>query len=274
MTLSVGARPAPPAGRVAPLPFFGLTFALTAPFWVLGAVVGRSGALPMRLPASSLMVVAPILAASILTYRESGGPGVRQLLGRAVDPRGISGRWLVPTLVTMPVIYVASYAVMRADGRAMPDPVFVLVDIAILAGVFFVAAAGEEIGWMGVGIGPLRDRWGPLRAGLVMGGIWVAWHLPGFVQYGLSPAGIVWQSVFTVAVRIVIVWLSENTGRSILAPILFHVTINLGVALFPNGGATYDATITGPIMTVVAAIVALRGFPRVERTKLGSPQPA
>jgi hypothetical protein len=146
LSLTAGARPALRAGRVAPLPFFGLTFALSAPFWVLGAIVGRSGALPMRLPASSFMVVTPILAASILTYRAAGGPGVRRLLRRAVDPHGIRAKWLIPTLVTIPAIYVASYAVMRLEGRRMPDPTFVLVDVAVLAGVFFVAAAGEEVG--------------------------------------------------------------------------------------------------------------------------------
>jgi membrane protease YdiL (CAAX protease family) len=262
------------ADGVAPIQFFGLTFALSAPFWALGAVVGRSGALPMRLPASSLMVVAPILAASILTYRAFGGAGVRRLLGRSVDPSGIGASWLVPTLVTIPSIYVASYAVMRLAGRPMPDPTFSPIDIAILAGVFFAAAAGEEVGWMGVGIGPLRDRWGALRASLALGGIWVVWHLPGFVQYGLTPAAVVWQSVFTVAARVLIVWLSEHTGRSLLAPILFHVTINLGVALFPNGGATYDAAISGPITAAVAATVAVLGFRTPARSTSSGPQPA
>jgi len=56
-------------------------FALSAPFWLVGAVAPRE--LMPRLPVSALMVVCPLLAAVMLVSRERGVAGVRELIERA-----------------------------------------------------------------------------------------------------------------------------------------------------------------------------------------------
>ena len=69
---------------------------------------------------------------------------------------------------------------------------------------------------------------------------------------------IAWQrGVYDVALRVLIVWLYNNTGGSVLAAILFHATDNVSVSLFPNAGSHYDPAVTGTITAITAAIVVL-----------------
>lgn len=47
-----------------------LVFALSTPFWLLGAVTSRQ--LSADLPVSSFIWICPVIAAAILAYRENG----------------------------------------------------------------------------------------------------------------------------------------------------------------------------------------------------------
>jgi hypothetical protein len=55
--------------------------------------------------------------------------------------------------------------------------------------------------------------------------------------------------------RILIVWLYNNTGKSVLAAILFHDMVNVSEFSFPNEGSYYDPFITGAILVVIVVIV-------------------
>ena len=72
-----------------PLIFFILVFALSIPFWVLNIIF------PMNLPVDNLPVTdigatfVPLIAASILVYREEKFRGVRKLWKRAFDYKRI-----------------------------------------------------------------------------------------------------------------------------------------------------------------------------------------
>jgi hypothetical protein len=68
--------------------------------------------------------------------------------------------------------------------------------------------------------------------------------------------------VFTVAARVLIVWLNNNTGQSIFAAALCHATINVSWQLFPHAGSHYDPRISGPILACVAALVTVVWGPR------------
>lgn len=57
----------------------------------------------------------------------------------------------------------------------------------------------------------------------------------------------------SVAERILIVWLYNNTGQSVLAAIPFHDMDNVGA--FPNNGSHYDPAITATITAITAVIV-------------------
>jgi hypothetical protein len=60
--------------------------------------------------------------------------------------------------------------------------------------------------------------------------------------------------------RVIIVWLYNSTGGSVVAAALLHAMSNLAWQLFPVNGSSYDPRINGLILTVVAtALLVVRG---------------
>lgn len=73
--------------------------------------------------------------------------------------------------------------------------------------------------------------------------------------------------VLCVGSRVIIVWLYNNTGKSVAAAALYHGMSNLCWQLFPNRGSHYDPRVTTPLIVAVAAIVRLAWGPRTVRRR-------
>jgi hypothetical protein len=121
----------------------------------------------------------------------------------------------------------------------------------------FIAALGEELGWSGYVIDPMQDRWGALSAGILLGMLWAIWHIVPLVQVHRSSGWIAWWCLGTVAARVLIVWLFNNTGRSVFAAAVFHAMMNVSWQLFPIHGSYFDVRINGWIMALAAGVVAV-----------------
>jgi uncharacterized protein len=67
---------------------------------------------------------------------------------------------------------VLAYWVMHLVGLPLPEPDIPLLLVVILFPVFFMTAMGEEMGWLGYAIDPMQDRWGALKASIIMGAVW------------------------------------------------------------------------------------------------------
>ena len=161
----------PAAKNRSPLAYFVLTFALSIPFWIAGALTNRQ--LLPAIPVSALGLLCMVGAAAILVYRENGWIGVAALLKRSFDFKRVPAKiWYVPTILLMPGIMVLSYIAMRRLGVVLPAPHFSLPTTLTLFVLFFIAAVGEELGWMGYAIDPLQDRYGALSGALLLGVVW------------------------------------------------------------------------------------------------------
>jgi membrane protease YdiL (CAAX protease family) len=250
------------------LPFFLLVFALAVPFWIIGMVVDVQP-LP-GLPIAAAMFVCPALAALILTYRDRGRMGVAALLCRSFDGGRIPKRWYLPIMMLMPGVAVASFALERWTGMAVPAPHIALLPATGLFLVFMVGALGEELGWTGFVLDRLLGRWGAVRSGLLLGGIWAIWHWVALTQAHRSPAWIAWWSLGTVSMRIIMVGLYNQAGRSLFGVAVIHAMFNLCWQLFPAQGSYFDPRLNGLILAAVAlaAIVVTRGTLRL------APRPA
>lgn len=251
------------------LPFLMLVFLIALPFWILGALFG-STSLPINLPLSSLSVVAPLTAALILSFQDSGLDGVKTLLRRALDYARIQPKgWYLPLILLMPLIALLSYLTLRLMGGPLPTPEFPIAPAIIMFAAFFVAAIAEELGWQGYAFERLRSRWNALTAAFMLGIVWAIWHLIPFIQTHHSTLWIAGQCGFSVGLRVVIVWLYNNTGKSVFAAVLVHTMANLSAFLFPNYGSHYDPTITSVFIFAVVGIVVCVGgiqMPAQERS--------
>ena len=118
---------------------------------------------------------------------------------------------------------------------------------------------GEELGWSGYVIDPLQERWGALRASVLVGVVWGVWHYVPLIQAHRSTTWIAWWSLYTMALRVLIVWLYNNTGRSVFTATLFHALSNVSSVTYSN---YYVPRITGLIVAFMAALVVLVWGPR------------
>ena len=242
-----------------PRDYLVLLIILTIPFYLLG---GRRLPVGVRLPASALMFLASFAAALITAHRYGGIHGVGDLLKRALDYRKVKSKaWFVPALFLGPAVYFLAYWVMRWLGRPLPDPQFSWVAALPYLAMFLVEAPLEELAWQGLLVDPLQKRWGALAAGLMVGSAWQIWHLIPLIQVGNSPGWILWHVLEGVALRVLMVWIYNNGGRSVLTAIVVHVTVNLSWSLFPVNGSHYDPFFTSLLMWLAAGIVTFTWGP-------------
>jgi uncharacterized protein len=237
--------------------FFALVFALSIPFWILGAVAeDMTKILPIKLPISALMAFCPLIAAAILVYKKQKKQGVKELLKLSFDFKKIKNKkWYIPVVFLMPVIAILSYWYMKMTGRILPEPSISLLFVFIFFFIFFIGAIGEEVGWSGYIIDPLQNRYGAFNASIIAGIVWAIWHIIPHTQTHQTPIWIVWQCIGTVFLRIIMVWIFNNTGKSVFAMVLFHTMINISPYLIPDYGSHYDPFIFAVLLIITASAI-------------------
>ncbi len=241
-----------------PTLFFVLVYGLTIPFWVLSSVVRAEG-LPDNLPLTDAgATFVPLIAASILIYKEEKLGGVKRLLSRTFDFKRIKNKlWYIPAIFLMPFLYTITYVVMRFVGLPVPTSWNIPDTTPLVFLAFFFAAAGEELGYMGYAIDHLQGRWRSLNAGLIMGLIHAMWHYPSMIELGQTLPLMIWGTLFTIGIRILIVWLYNNAGKSVFAAILLHAIGNTARSIFPGGRPAFELgnAAIGYSIVVIASII-------------------
>lgn len=245
-----------------PLKYLVLLFTLSIPFWVAGAIFDNTGFLPTGMPVSALMFLCPVMAASILTYRHEGRRGIGRLLKRTFSLRGLKHRrvWWV---LLVPATMLLTYSLMPLSGVPLSGLHTPLLTALVLFAVFFISASAEEAGWMGYAADPLQARWGALGAGVILGVAWAVWHVLPLIQAHRSTLWIAGWFLGTVAARILIVWLFNNTGKSVVAASTFHGLMSFAQQVFPNFYLhPAPAIVFGTALAIEAVIVTFLWGPR------------
>jgi hypothetical protein len=237
-----------------------MIFGMSVPFWLVGTVIERlfPRSIPINLPFAAFMFACPVLAASILVFREGGWPGVKALLARAFDFSRVNDRrWFVVALSLMLTLVGLAYGLKKVSGAALPPLAFPDWLLPVSFVLFMIGAMGEELGWMGYAIDPLQERFGALRAGILLGVIWAAWHVIPFFQGHNPPVWIAAQCLFTVSTRVVMVWLYNNSGKSVFLVVLYHAMINVTTLVLPNYGLVYDPLLVGLMVALMVVLIAI-----------------
>lgn len=245
-----------------PLIFFVLVFVLSTPLSLAGTVI-KLEVMP-GVPLSAIAVTfCPLIAALILVYRENKTAGMTELLKRAFDFKRIKAKvWYAPLILIMPGVMILEYLILRSIGSPVPLLQFSIWTALIIFITTFIAALGEELGWMGYAIDPMQEESNALSAAILLGVAWAAWHIIPVVQAGRFPAWIAWQCLFWVASRVLFVWLYNNTGKSVFAMAVYHAMLNVTWQLFPVNGSFYDPRITALIIVCAAATVTFLWTPK------------
>ena len=222
--------------KKSPLKFFLIVFGLSIPLWAIETTI-EVKRLPLGFQVTDILAAfTPLIAAAILVYKEEGRVGITKLFKRILDFSRITKKvWYVPIIFLPVLMYVLIYVVIRVLGLPLPSEFYItFVSIPLLFILFSVGAVAEETGYTGYVIDPMQKRFGALTAGVLIGIPWAVWHYPSIIQQGHNLTWIAWGTLGTVAVRVLIVWIYNNTGKSLFACILFHTLLNVGRPLFPK----------------------------------------
>jgi membrane protease YdiL (CAAX protease family) len=120
-----------------------------------------------------------------------------------------------------------------------------------------------QIGWRGFALPRLQSRYGWLLSSLIIGVIWAVWHAPiWFIpEAGFSSLPFAIFLLFTTALSLVMTWLYNHTGGSVLLPAMAHAAINAyplpwntAVSLLPESARGLHLQIPVTIVLVIAAI--------------------
>ena len=259
---------------VFPLKYVLLAFAFTWFFWILGAL-GERGVIPALPGFMVIGTFGPMVAAIILTAREEGRAGLRSLLGRVVRWR-VAPIWYIVALLGPLALTLASIALHVALGGQMPSPLTLVgtLPTVVLVSVYMLifVALGEEVGWRGYALPRLQARHGALFASVILGVIWAVWHLPQFFNpatlYSRLPFALF--LVYLVSFAVLITWIFNSTGGSVLMAMLVHAVMNASTEVwkvlpeYSGGsgemGAAEAATATVHVnlmLTIVLSVAAV-----------------
>jgi membrane protease YdiL (CAAX protease family) len=204
-----------------------------------------------------------MVAALVVTAWVSGRAGVADLVQRMSLWR-MPLRWWVATV--SPLLFVGAALLVAAVAGTLPswDDVdrysgLPTLGVASVTALVILGALGEETGWRGFALPLLQRRYSPLAAALLVTPIWAAWHLPFFFTIStyrdFAPPAYI-GFVFALGCgSIVLTWLYNRTGGSILACAIWHGLFNIATATVAASGTLAGVT---SAFVVVQAILLLR----------------
>ncbi len=213
--------------------------------------------------------------AVVVTWLADGREGVRDLARRCTRWR-VPLRWYVAALFAMPVAFLLVSIVPIGHG-----PLDLLGDhwvriftnvLPYLALQILLFQVAEEIGWMGFFHARVQERYTALKACAVVAFPFALFHVPDFlVDAGWSVANIgpalayvVFMTFILFFVRVILVWLYNNTGGSVLIVGFFHASSNtavtrMSVDFLPSKAAGFLLIASITIVAAVVIIVCTRG---------------
>ncbi len=197
------------------------------------------GPLPYALPdalALALYVLAslvgPTAAATIVAGLAEGRAGVTALL-RPIARWRVGPQWYAVALFANMAIWLFAYSLVLGPallGEAVARwPLLLSTFLPAVALGLLIPSVGEEPGWRGFALPRLQERYGPLRATLILGAMHALWHLPALGTIMFAPFTLAKLPPFlltAVAGTFLYTWLFNRTGGSVLLAILMHAASN------------------------------------------------
>ena len=213
----------------------------------------------------------PFLAAYIMTGVTEGKEGLRRLRRRIVQVRA-GWQWYALILLGVPAVFLLGIAVLPGALASFQgtSPGFVVVYLVNFIIILIAGGPlGEEPGWRGYALPRMQPRYGPLWGTLLLGVLWVFWHLPDFLTSaqrggpGMTVAGFLTNlsifSVMVVSMAIIFSWVFNHTGGSVFMALLLHASINTFSVVLPLFSAPIVTDTDLPILigVLVPALLIL-----------------
>jgi membrane protease YdiL (CAAX protease family) len=258
--------------------FFLMAYAFS---WIVSvpAILSAWGFLPSSAFAIFFTIKSfgPFVAAYVMTRVLEGREGVVRLRQSLRQVRA-GLQWYAFILLGIPALLLLGIVAMPgafASFQGFP-PQFAATYLVTFVLIFFGGGPlGEEPGWRGFALPRLQTRYGALRGTLLLGVLWVFWHLPDYLTVaqrggpGVNLVNLLAVNlpiffVMVMAMAVIFTWVYNNTGGSLFMATLLHTSINafgLVVALFhaPIVTSTDLVICLAVVVPAVLIVVLTRG---------------
>lgn len=228
----------------------------------------------------------PCFAALLVTGVGEGVEGLRRLFSRLLIWRVHAGWYAAALLLpaALSLLVTAIHMMFGGDapdfgsppieGMAMPAWLRPYQGWGILAPVFFLqlmtgSSLGEELGWRGFALLRLQQRFSALDASLIIAVVWAVWAQPFFhLQHAPAGSGVTMRDVLffvmllvgVVPAQILITWLFNSTGGSLLLVLLYNNSLKVTDMFLaaPNAGQFIPAAAYWLVTLLLVSAVGTR----------------
>lgn len=225
------------------------------------------------------MLLGPAVSGLVLTGVVHGRIGFQRLRSQAFMWH-VPVRWYAVAALTGPlVLSVVQFLLIQVSPAYRPgifdaDNIFTLVLMGIAGGV--LVGICEEIGWTGFATPMLRMRQNVLVTGLLIGGIWGAWHILSnnvwvirtyTGELSTATYGILRGLGFLIGqlppYRILMVWVYDRTS-SLLIVILMHAALTTATLILSPAAMSgvsvlyYDLALALAMWAVAIVVIVTR----------------
>lgn len=209
----------------------------------------------------SVIVFGPAFVALVLTGRRAGKAGIRQLLVGLLPRRNGLPWYVLAFLIPIASAY-AAMGINIAFGVPFPNSWFPAGGVFVLGLVVFqllLLTPGEEIGWRGFALPRLQERLGSLGGTFLLAVLWLGWQAPLFFMIGAAQVGrsLIVYALALLAWSLIMTWLYNSSGGSILTAVLFHTSVNVVGYTLP-----FDAGLTVLLVLLLLGSGAIMLYPR------------
>jgi membrane protease YdiL (CAAX protease family) len=234
-----------------------------------------TGVLDTRLPLSLhyLTAFGPATAAFVvarLLRQPSAGVERGQPTSRTREIR-----WWAVGFGSPLIFFIAAALIARIGGQNAPTwnslgRVHFLPELGVMAwGLWFLTSGiGEEFGWRGFALPRLQRTHSAVTSSLLVAIVWAGWHLPFFFYIpSYSAMGVRVLPGFFLGLfagSIVLTWLYNSSGGSVLAVALWHASFNF-VTASPYGGGFVPALTSMLVITWAVALMCRHDWATLAR---------
>ena len=205
------------AARHQLLLFVALAFGISWSIWPLVLANPQS---------SPLIPFGPAIAAVAVCAWTGGRRSLVHLLG-GLTKFAVHPGWYAAALAIPAVAAGGALAASVIVGAPMPSGLAAEVPALALtvAAAFVIVGLFEELGWRGYLLPQLQRRRTALQSALIVGLIWLPWHLPEFVS-DPSQRPLAQFAVLLLSQSVILAWLYNSTGGSLPIAMLCHAAYN------------------------------------------------
>jgi uncharacterized protein len=200
-----------------------------------------------------------ILPAFVFSSAFSRVTSLREYLSTLVHPRG-HFVWYLVALLTFPMIHLLGVTITNLlAGRPSLNnihfnPGILSATLITFASVFFYSGGvNEEGGWRGFAQRRLQANFNPLIANLLLWAYLVVWHIPNDILQYREGGYLLFRIGLYPFITILFGWVYNRTRGSILAPVLFHASMNSMNTL----QTAIPGTVAANILLIVCAVFAV-----------------